>query len=222
MIEQMSQNRLIREMLKDKGITSDNLKKIYRALCKKTHPDITGKNGNEFINLQREYEEARKYVVEFEGLSAEKILKPRYFLYKNLRDYVSYGLFSSRIRKHPVLKQRNEALLTEIIKLANLYSKEFMKIFLEYNRVHIKKLNEWSTEKKIKNAKRLFLSGINCFLDYEGNGNILSYRASKSYLYDCICELKLIGKGHTQNMLNDFCVWILKELELPPVKFFIK
>jgi hypothetical protein len=220
MMEHLSQNRLIRELLKESEVSEEGLKKIYRTLCKKTHPDITGKNSEEFKNLQKEYKEAIRYVSEYEELSDEKVSKPRIHLYKALKSYLAYGLFSSRIRNKTSLRQRNESLLKEIINLSNLYSKEFMNIFIEYNRVHIKKLNEWDLEKKIRKAKNIFLNGLNCFLDYEGGGNIMSYRACKSYLGDCIYELKIIGTGQSQKMLLDFSMWILKEIELPPAKFW--
>ena len=220
MMEHLRENRLIRELMKESEVSEDNLKKIYRNLCKKTHPDLTGKNSQEFKNLQKDYKEAIEYLLEFDRLSDEKTAKPRIYLYKALQSYLAYGLFSSRIRNKPALRQRNESLLREIINLSGLYSKEFMNIFIEYNRVHIKKLNEWDLEKKIRKAKNIFLSGLNCFLDYEGGGNIMAYRACKSYLGDCIYELQIIGNGQSQKMLLDFSNWILKEIELPPAKFW--
>jgi hypothetical protein len=221
MMESYLQNRLLKELLLKSEVTEENLKKIYRDLCKKTHPDITGKSGGAFNDLQKEYREAVKYLSDYESISSDKIRQPRMHLFKCLRDYVSYGLYASRIRNKPKLRQRNETLLKEIISMANIYDREFLGIFMEYNKVHVKKLNEWDLEKKIKGVRKLFLNGLNCFLDYESNGNVMSYRACKSYIDDCICEINLIGIGQSLKTVYDFSSWILKEIEKPPVMFSV-
>ncbi len=41
----------------DKEEKNDALKKIYRALARETHPDLTGDEGNEFRDIQKAYNE---------------------------------------------------------------------------------------------------------------------------------------------------------------------
>lgn len=44
----------------DEIISVEELKNIYRTLCKKYHPDVAGGNAEKFIQVQRAYEDAIK------------------------------------------------------------------------------------------------------------------------------------------------------------------
>jgi hypothetical protein len=51
-------NRLIGLLEIENDLTVGRLKKVYRALCKRTHPDLAGGLPAHFVELRREYEEA--------------------------------------------------------------------------------------------------------------------------------------------------------------------
>ena len=50
---------LIAKVLTTRSCTREEFKRIYKLLCKSTHPDLTGKDGMEFIKLQEIYGKIR-------------------------------------------------------------------------------------------------------------------------------------------------------------------
>jgi len=51
-------NRLIGLLMVENDLTASRLRRIYRELCKKAHPDLGSGTDAEFVELRREYEEA--------------------------------------------------------------------------------------------------------------------------------------------------------------------
>jgi hypothetical protein len=220
MLDEIYSNRIIKHMLLKTAFTENDLKKIYREFCKKTHPDLTGKNSTDFIILQKEYEEAKNYLSNIKlNLKLKTSKDSRKLLFKNLCDYNAYGLHSSRIRHNQILKDRNNELIKEILIYANQYDKEFVKIFLFYNEVHIKKLDEWEIEKKMNTARKIFLKGLNNFLDYQATGNPNTKKISISFINETIHDLNLLTPTSIQKAIIDYCSWLLKEIDLPPAIF---
>ena len=43
---------VVAKLLTTRTCTREEFKRIYKLLCKNTHPDLTGKDGSDFIKLQ--------------------------------------------------------------------------------------------------------------------------------------------------------------------------
>ena len=57
-INHSNHNRILKSLISGRNISEKQLKKIYHYLCLQTHPDLTGKDGKEFIEIQKEYQQA--------------------------------------------------------------------------------------------------------------------------------------------------------------------
>jgi hypothetical protein len=55
-------NKLLSILEKDNRLSIDSLRRLYRALAVRCHPDVTKGSGADFIRLQSEYDEALKYL----------------------------------------------------------------------------------------------------------------------------------------------------------------
>jgi hypothetical protein len=220
LFEQFSKNKIMNKLILGGNISEKELKKIYRDFCKKTHPDLTGKASEDFLIIQKEYEEAKKYLSEIILHERESNLKnPRIMLHTLLYSYNIYGLHSSKIRRKEELKERNISLTREIIFWGKIYDPEFVTIFIEYNKKHIKSFTGWEEESIFKKGRDLFLKGLIYFFEYEAKGNLGTLKIASMSLHDAIFELNLISSSSLRKSIFDYTNWILKELELPPSNF---
>jgi len=220
LFENISNNKIIKRLIEKGKFSELELKKVYRELCKQTHPDITGKNSQEFIEIQNDYKIAKKYLTSLLSSNYNvNEFKPRIMLYKCLYNYNLYGLNSSKIRRMPELKSRNLSLTKELIFWANIYDQDFLKIFIEYNKKHIKDFNGWKEEEIFKKGRDYFIKGFNFFLEYQSNGNLGTKKVCLTYLQESTFELTLISKSTLRQSIANFANWLINELDKKPVLF---
>jgi hypothetical protein len=220
MFEEYSKNKITNRLISSGVFSKQELKKIYREFCKNTHPDLTGKNSDEFLEIQNEYEEAKQQLNEILKYTSEnKKINPREMVYKLLYNYNLSGLHTSKIRNKPALQERNLTILKELIFWASIYDPSFVKIFVEYNQKHIKDFNGWKEEEIFKKGRDSFIEGFCYFLEYQSNGKTGTAKVAATYLNESLFEIELITFSSLRQSIINFSMWLLKELELPPVYF---
>ena len=230
-------NSIIRKLISGGEISESELKRIYRNLCKETHPDLCGGEKDKFLKLQADYKEAITYIEslkqnykdhenvslfqfyykkEADNLNHENI-NPRLAFYDSLYRYTASGLHSARIRIKPELRERNISIISEVINWARFYDPVFIKLFIEYNKNHLRRFNEWLIEKKFVQAKNLFLKGLANFFTFQQQGLPGAQRTSQSYIEDAIYNLEQLNLTPPQQAVLNFCFWLKDELQLPAI-----
>lgn len=212
--------RLIRE---GRDISEVELKKVYRQLCKETHPDLTKSDGLEFQNLQQEYELARKCLKELRQaiksrkkdsqiiITYEQIEKK---FFESLKYYTISGLHSAKLRRKPELKVRNSAILKEVLYWANLYDPDFYNLFLEYNRVYFRVFKDVKKEQKFYLGRKLFLQGLRHFFDYYENRLQGTYNTTLRCFHDSFSILRFTSADHPTLVIMKFIQWLIAKLDM--------
>jgi hypothetical protein len=196
---------------------------------------LTGKDSYDFNHLQKEYSEARQYLdilkERFEnareirrkmGPAAAQVLtgSPRKALMLALHHYTAAGLHSVKVRRRENLRERNIAILQEVIFHASIYDPAFIPFFIEYNRSYLRSYESWRSEQQFTKGRKLFLSGLNRFLDYQKMGNPGSARSATAYINEALQELSQVTRNSYQQSIIQFAGWILKELDNRPVQIW--
>lgn len=216
-------NILLIELFSRQDINEQELKRIYRQFCKKTHPDRIGGTGDGFIRIQKEYKEALRYLNRLNryvnaDISFNGKIDPRRALYSALLHYTAAGLHSMRMRLRPALRSRNISIVKKVIEWAEIYDPPFIRFFLEYNRMYVNSFTEWKSRKKFRHVKRLFRQGLHFFFDYQFRSKLNAGRISLSYFKDAESRLELLKPGAYRNAVLSFTRWFISELELPVLK----
>lgn len=68
-------NRLIEHLKYEDSLTLDALRQLYRTLALKCHPDVTKESGNTFVQLQLEYEDAVRQILNRQGTHRKAIVR---------------------------------------------------------------------------------------------------------------------------------------------------
>jgi hypothetical protein len=213
-------NSLVKRLIAEGNLSEEYLKKIYRRLCKITHPDLKKQDSVEFIRLKAEYEEAKEHVGELKTYLIEKentnVLGDgdiRRMFYASLKHYLAAGLDSMRIRIKPEIKKRNELILREVLYWAKLYKPSFIPVFLEYNRAYLRRFSEWQKRESLSKARRLFLFGFRESIRYEDTHSPRALYAARSYFSDCQSVLEILTPSAHGRAVAGFALWFSGELE---------
>lgn len=216
----IQKNSIVKRLIVEGDISAVQLKKIYRRLCKMTHPDLQKEDGAEFILLKEEYEEALANLDALKshlGTNADSsVLSPvdiRRMFYDALRHYLAAGLSSVRMRIKTDVKARNELILREVVSWANLYKPSFIPVFLEYNKAYLRRFADWQRRDNLLKAQKLFLSGVYNITDYQTNNSPQALRAGRSFFSDCFNYLDSLAPSIAVNALRGIAVWFSGEME---------
>ena len=163
------------EKIKTAGaFTRDDFFKLYRILCKNTHPDLTGKDGRDFIRLQEIYDKIKETLqsqTEVTGcgfnpyrviteLGYKKPVHPRDGLFIALHRYVSLGLHTHKVRSKSVLKERNNLIIRTVLYWARRYDKQFVDIFSAYNMTQFDPIQIGNSLERSLKGKRYFFNKL--------------------------------------------------------------
>ncbi|MCG8571538.1 MAG: hypothetical protein MJB14_15490 [Spirochaetes bacterium] len=223
-INHSNHNRILKSLISGRNISEKQLKKIYHYLCLQTHPDLTGKDGKEFIEIQKEYQQACMYFNKLKDFVKEgeidpsRLKNPRHELLLNLYHYTIAGLHSVKIRMKPELKSRNAKIIKSILFWAKWYDKNFITIFIDYNKPQFKCFKQWQSEKEHKVIRKQFLYSLYHFFQYQKTGSQSKYEAAKINLCDTLDMIQINSKNSLitlERMVN----WFLKEIEFSPLYF---
>lgn len=211
----LAQNTLLRILHSGEDFTLPALKRLYRILCKRTHPDLAG-NTEKFQTLQLEYEEALQYLEALQDyrqhLGNMDIQELRRSLYMSLHQYTVSGLHSFRIRLKPELKSRNTAIIRDVLYWANLYDSRLVPIFARYNQFTFQNFVEWERDRFFRKGRRLFLQGLRSAFEFQRSNSHKALRTALSYLKDAEYILNLLGRNPVSSTVFDFAHWLASDL----------
>lgn len=228
MEKQASTEELIEKLLTTGKFSEHDLKRIYKVLCKSTHPDLTGKDHTGFLKVQEVYHDAlsklsagipgqksdfNPYKVIYDtGFSGK--LSTRANLYICLYRYNTHDLYSFKIRAKPSLQERNSLIMRSVLYWAALYDQRFIKIFIDLNTNVIRNIKTIKTIRQYSLARRLLIQGMDLFFQYQEKGRASSKKIAEEKLYKSIQLLYAIN--NQDNPMVPLAEWLLHELCLEP------
>jgi len=212
-------NSIVQRLIGGGTITREQLKKIYRTLCKSTHPDIRHKDDREFIRLHAEYEQALEYwhdlhsrLTGARGVSTMTPADVRSHFYGALRHYLAAGLYSQRVRIRPDIKKRNELVLREVLTWANAYQPAFINVFLDFNKSHLRRYLEWNKRDNLARARKIFVMGFRNAVDYQYQRSPQALRTADSFFADCLSVLETVTPSAASQAIESIARWFREEL----------
>ncbi|TFG61473.1 MAG: hypothetical protein E4H36_10420 [Spirochaetales bacterium] len=222
------------------SFSREELLSVYRILCKNTHPDLTGKDGADFIKVQEAFSRFRNNAGKGSlrptaAFDPFKVIREtgwkggfqaKNSLYLGLYRYFLSGLHSYRIRSNQVLQERNLQIIRTILYWAEKYDKEFVRIFTNFNRSvfnHLRISEHYREELK---ARKILLDGFYWFLHYQDTGRESSRRICLEKLNASAFMLRLFSPltGSVKSPClawMELCLWLQQELDKEPVGFHI-
>jgi len=219
----------IEKLLTTGKFSEQDLKRIYKVLCKNTHPDLTGRDHEHFIRVREVYLAALTRfkngrgtrllgfdpykVINDTGYSGA--LDARACLYICLYRYNAHDLYSFKIRSNPALRERNTLILKSVLYWASGYDPEFITIFISLNTNVIRNIKSIQTIRQYSLARRLFIRGMDLFFQYQENGRASAKKIAEDKLYRAVQLLCATGNG--TNPMVPLAQWLLRELTLEPV-----
>ncbi len=221
--------QIINHLLSTGSCGEAEIQKLYRLLCKQTHPDLTGKDGSQFLKVQQAFEQLQgnsslsTSFPRLENFDPFQLLRdmghalplsPQASLYISLDRYLSLGLLSFKMRSKENLRNRNISVLRTVLFWAQQYDPAFIDIFLRLNRNIFQFSQSTQQMKNYTYGKKITLDGFRIFFEYQEMGREGSRK---------VCGEKLVLAGRiitlavgASNPLVDFCSWALKEITLEP------
>lgn len=231
-------NDIVEKFLTKNTFSKEDFFKLYRILCKNTHPDLTGKDGSDFIRVQELYEQMKTMgaadsvtltsrfdpfkVIRESGFTVPQnpdssVKADRAALYISLHRYVSLGLHSYKLRSKSLLKERNRTVIRTVLYWGNRYDRRFVPLFVDYNKNKFEQVIINENLKHELKGKRLFVEGLGWFAKYQETGRASSAHIAREKLYFA-CKL-LRAYGASQSPIFPFSDWLQRELALEPVTF---
>ncbi|MFP4364681.1 MAG: J domain-containing protein [Spirochaetia bacterium] len=219
---QTTENRIISKLLSGQPFSDNDIKRVFRELCKQTHPDLTGGDSAPFLKLQADYNDAIAF---YQSKHKDELIKAnvrkidpkqiRVDFYESLRRYTAAGMHSNRIRLRQSLRDRNVSIAKGVLDTARFYDPAFIPVFLRYNKTYLQKFQSWQKSVKIRKGKWLFQTGFQWFLDYERNGAPGVLRTACSFLDDAIDILSQCAANEYHLATVGFAQWTREEIEKP-------
>lgn len=231
-------NDIVEKILTKNTFSKEDFFKLYRILCKNTHPDLTGKDGRDFIRVQELYQQMKNLtaaetitltsrfdpykVIRESGFSLPQNTNPpgtpdRAALYISLHRYVSLGLHSYKLRSKSLLKERNRTVIRTVLYWGNRYDKRFVPLFVDYNKNKFEQVIINENLKHELKGKRLFVEGLGWFTKYQETGRVSAAHIAREKLYFS-CKL-LKAYGGAQSPILPLSDWLQRELDREPVVF---
>ncbi len=222
---------IVAKLLTTRSCTKEEFKRVYKLLCKNTHPDLTGKDGQDFIRLQELYTKVRKREADVQiqrlpSFNPYKIVEesgypsvrdPRAALYISLYRYAASGMNAYKIRSKEVLRERNSLIIRTVLYWGSIYDPAFVPLFIDYNSKVFEHIRVSSTMKQELKGKRLFLQGLDWFCKYQDTGRTSSGTISRDKLRGSIYTFEVFGSNHSP--VIPFARWLIEELEKEPIRF---
>ena len=220
---------IIRKVLSTGTYSADELDHLYRYLSKKTHPDLTGNDGEAFIRLRETYLRAREQLhlpgsqnaPPFDPfriiaeLGFEAVPAPRINLYILLRRFFQAGFHNRKIRNRSSSLRRAAEILEAIGYWSDRYSPQLKSIINGYLDRGADFMNTTKQFRDFSFGRRLFIQGTDLFFRFQSSGKEGTRSLAEEKLtLSAVILRKTTGGGHP---LTAFGQWFLEELEKPPV-----
>ena len=214
---------IITKLLTTRSCSKEEFKRIFKLLCKYTHPDVTGKDGQDFIRLTEIYKKVQEREADFDPLKIieesgyPRVREPRAALYISLYRYGTSGMNVYKIRSKQVLRERNSLIIRTVLYWASLYDRSFVPIFISYNSKVFEHVRVSSSMKQEIKGKRMFLEGLDWFFKFQDTGRVSSGTIAKDKLRGSIYTFEVFG--YYESPVIPFAKWLIAELQKEPVRF---
>jgi hypothetical protein len=207
-------NKLINLLQLENELTIPRLKKVYRILCKKTHPDITKGPDSKFIELRKEYEEAYAIISNLKTVPADPekeapAAKKKEPAPEKLREAVMENLYLYSLK---VLSPESEDILLDLIHLTESYNSEVHEILKSYYQVFFKRIKYWRHNGLVFYAHNLVISSIRQLFYYYSLSMPHHRTVLLSYLNDVPKRSKRL-EAEQQRVLNGLAEWLWQEMD---------
>lgn len=207
-------NRLIAFLLSEGNPSVARLKQVYRVLCKKTHPDVTGADAALFVKLRAEYEEAllqleKGIPTELERSSAidetpRKRAKP-----ENPRAAVLTGIYRYALKFY---SRVSSTLLDRLILDASYYRADLQTLLADYRDTWLSSFDDWRDDGKLFYSHNLFLACVTQLAYWYSFGLQRHRTLLLAYLSDLRKRLQILD-GAYRDVLERLTDWLAEEAE---------
>lgn len=211
-------NRLIEILKKEKNVTPEKLKRIYRKLCKQTHPDTAKGTHDDFIRLRKEYEEALKALPSIHAGLKNNINSelPHPDAHVNVREAVMEKLYLFSMR---LFGSDGESALLELIEAADHYRKDVSELWNAYYASFYKTRKKWMDSGDVFYTHNLFISSIKQ-LFYYYSGSSERYKVLLlTFLQDLEKRMDNLDEEQAR-VIRGLSEWLRQEAELEKIVLF--
>lgn len=204
-------NTLIDQLQKEGTLSLDALRSLYRSLALKCHPDVAKQSDNEFIQLQSEYEDAVRQLLERHDYRKELSKgeraneDPRTTF---LRTLYLYSIVFDR----PYWKD----IFTALQRSAYAYHRTIGELVDQYAKAFGNKTENWKTDGPAKDAHNCLILAIKQLGSYFENNVYPHKRLLVSYIDELQEKARHLDK-ETANCLNSFGRYLKQESNGPKV-----
>jgi hypothetical protein len=223
--------------------TEDALDRMYRVLCKHTHPDVRGGDGNDFVLLGKIYHEVKRrwrearvpeaapidpkhpnpwQTKEFDPLAIIRemgyttLLADRGYVYLALYRYHSAGLANRRLRQQTSLKRRNEQIINTVYYWAERYDPSLVPLFHAYVEGLVDGFKPTAFLKAGNDSRRHLEEGLAHFIRFQEEGRLVAASLARRSLENAVDTIEVYRLE--RDTVRDLALWFLAELELPTLK----
>jgi hypothetical protein len=171
-------NNLVDQLKKADTLSIESLKRLYRSLVLKLHPDVTRKSGEEFVRLQEEYESALKYLLTIKESRGREPSQTQRAGTDSRSDFLrAFYIFSIKYYgKHwPVL-------VLELERLAEAYRPRVGRLISDYCETFLRAGREAWPHGPAAEANDILMTTVKRLACYYEDGLAHSKRLIESYL----------------------------------------
>jgi hypothetical protein len=200
-------NSFIRALEESGDFSVARLKGLYRKASKKAHPDIAPGDGQAFVKLKREYEEAIAYLKKDAPERKEKPTPElaRRALLKNLQ------LFTMK-----VFTKQADPVLDAMVETATDYDPALGALLARYRQELYRSHAQWSNDANLYYAHSVFISGARQLFLFYDSGPGLHKTLVLRYREAMAGWTRKIDPEFTE-ILSSLYDWIESELDKEPV-----
>ncbi len=218
-------------------VSDAEINRLYRALVKRTHPDVPGGDEEAFRFLTEAFTELRSRVSIhrhkerlFAGLDPHQISEemgwgrnenPRSNLFICLERFFSLGLHRQRVRSRETVRKRADLVIRSVLYWSYEHDRTFVDLFSSFLR---QQGNFAITDRLAKRyflVRRIALRGVVWFLRYQESGRAGAARIARDHL-SYARQIGVVARQDDFAVLDAFSAWFSRELEAPPEAYGAK
>lgn len=185
-------NRLLSILEKNNRLSIESLRKLYRTLAVKCHPDVTKGSDSDFIRLQAEYDEALRHLGPKEFAQTNKIER------NDARPQDARTEFLRMLYVHTVMYDGKDwkQLVPKLMKLAADYRKDVGVSVANYRKAFLDPSSDGKHRTFVLQTHKMLLDSIHQLAWYFENGLV----QNKRLLMSNIEELSIRARDLDQEM----------------------
>jgi hypothetical protein len=209
-------NRLIAYLRKENELSIEALRGLYRSLALKCHPDVTGKTGTEFVQLQLEYEDALRQLLVNQGGYKKRLSEARRASGDPRSTFLRTLYLYSIVYDRPHWKD----IFPALVQSGKEYNRFVGQMLDQYGRIFVDKSNRWKNDSRMAEAHEKLLSAIKQLGSYYENDVYPNKRLLLSYIEEVIERAKHLDL-EAGGCVRKFGEYLKQELKGPRVPFMM-